>query len=142
MTSGTDNFIKSIKQLYLLMSRHIDDELQMYGLARSQFQVIYFVSRAGKLTQKELQQTMQIRAATLSGIIDVLTRKGLVRRTENSLDKRSNVLQLTGKGRTLAEKIPALHEVIEKRLLKDFSSSEKRLMGASIGKMINNLKER
>lgn len=137
-----NNFIKNIKQLYLLMNHHIDDELQAYGLARSQFQVLYFVYRGGRLTQKELQEIMQVKAATLTGIIDSLTRKGLIERTENKQDKRSNILCLTQKGRRLGEKIPALHSVIEQRLFNNFSAVEKKMMVRLTGQMIDNLTEK
>ena len=61
-----------VKRLYLLISQRIDDALKPYGIARSQWQVLSRVSRAGTLTQKDLQHAMQVESATLTCIVDVL----------------------------------------------------------------------
>ena len=111
-----NNSVKQIKRLYLLMNKHIERELKKYGLARSQFQVLYHIYQASKLTQKELQQTMQVEPATLTVIIDGLAKKGLLKRSENTSDKRSNFVVLTAKGKKLREKVPSLPEIIEKEM--------------------------
>jgi DNA-binding MarR family transcriptional regulator len=137
--SSQQTIIRSIKRLYLLMNKHIEDELKLYGLARSQFQVIYFIDKSGSLSQKELQQVMQVEPATLTVIIDGLEKKGLLKRAENTTDKRSNVLQLTTEGEKLRKKIPLLHEIIEKRMFRDFSENKKKIGTKLIREMIQNL---
>lgn len=133
------NIVRNIKRLYLLMNRHIERELKKYGLARSQFQVLYYTHQAGKLTQKELLQFMQVEPATLTVIIDGLDKKGLLKRVENKTDKRSNVIQLTQKGEKLREKVPSLPEIMEKRMFHSVTKSNKELAIKIIEQMIQNL---
>jgi DNA-binding MarR family transcriptional regulator len=134
-----DNFVKSVKRLYLLMNRHIEDELKLYGLARSQFQVLYHISKAGNITQKKLQQAMQVEPATLTVIIDGLAKKGFLERVSDKTDKRINILQLTAEGKKLRKKIPSLHEIIEERMFHDFAETERKSVIALVEKIIKNL---
>jgi DNA-binding MarR family transcriptional regulator len=133
------NIIHGIKRLYLLMNKHIEDELKLYGLARSQFQVIYFIDRSQTLSQKELQQLMQVEPATLTVVIDGLVKKGLLKRIEDKTDKRAKVLQLTAEGKKLRKEIPKLHEILEKRVFRNFSENKKIIGIKFINEMIQNL---
>jgi MarR family transcriptional regulator, organic hydroperoxide resistance regulator len=133
------NIVKNIKRLYLLMNKHIEGELKKYGLARSQFQVIYFVHQHKKLTQKKLHQIMQVKPATLTVIIDGLVKKGLLTRSENVSDKRSKVIHLTEKGDNLRKKIPSLPEIIESRMFKNIQAKNKEIAQEIIEQMIQNL---
>jgi DNA-binding MarR family transcriptional regulator len=118
--------VRSIKRLYLLMNRHIEEILKQYGLARSQFQVLYFTNKVKSLTQKDLQTLMQIEPATLTVIVDGLAKKGLLERTENANDKRSKFLKLTSEGERLRKKIPSLHEIIENKMFAGITENKKK----------------
>lgn len=133
------NFVKNLKRLYLLMNKHIEQELKKYGLARSQFQVIYFVHQHKIVTQKRLHQIMQVKPATLTVIIDGLVKKGLLTRSENVSDKRSKVIHLTAKGDNLRKKIPSLPEIIENRMFKNIQVENKKIALEIIEQMIQNL---
>jgi DNA-binding MarR family transcriptional regulator len=141
MSVARQNIVKNIKRLYLLMNKHIERELKKYGLARSQFQVIYFVHQHKELTQKELLQIMQVKPATLTVIIDGLVKKDLLTRSENVSDKRSKIIHLTEKGNNLREKIPSFSEIIENRMLKNIPVDSKKIIQISIGQMIQNLEK-
>lgn len=134
-----DNFVKSVKKLYLLMNKHIERELKAYGLARSQFQVIYFTNKAGEITQKELLQIMQVEPATLTVIIDGLAKKGLLKRSENKKDKRSNVIKLTRRGENVQKKVPSLHEIIEEKMFQTISKSDQKIVMRLISEISHNL---
>lgn len=133
--------VRSIKRLYLLMNRHIEEILKQYGLARSQFQVLYFTNRAKSLTQKDLLTNMQIEPATLTVIIDGLVKKGLLERTENAKDKRSKYLRLTSEGEKLRKKIPSLHEIVEDRMFVGIAENKKKEGITIIEQIIKNLEQ-
>jgi DNA-binding MarR family transcriptional regulator len=133
--------VRSIKRLYLLMNRHIEEILKQYGLARSQFQVLYFTNKAKLLTQKELQAVMQVEAATLTVIVDGLVKKGLLARTENIKDKRSKSLQLTDEGEKLLKKIPSLHKIMEERMFQDIPEDKKKTGIKLIEQIIQNMEK-
>jgi DNA-binding MarR family transcriptional regulator len=135
------NIVKQIKRLYLLMNKHIERELKKHGLARSQFQVLFYTYQEGKLTQKELLEFMQVEPATLTVIIDGLEKKGLLRRSENKTDKRSKYLLLTEVGKKLREKVPSLPEIMEKKMFDSVKKSDKEATIQIVEKMIENLEK-
>ena len=141
MDTPEQTVVRSIKRLYLLMNRHIEEILKQYGLARSQFQVLYFTNKAKSLTQKDLLSRMQIEPATLTVIIDGLVKKGLLERTENAKDKRSKYLKLTNEGESLRKKIPSLHEIVEDRMFAGIAESKKKEGITIIEQIIKNLEE-
>lgn len=131
--------VKKIKRLNLLMNKQIERELKKYKLARSQFQVIYYTHQVGTITQKELVKHMQVEPATLTGIIDGLVKKGILKRKENKVDKRSNVIVLTAKGERLQNRIPSLAEILETRMFHSVNISEITITIKTIEHMIANL---
>lgn len=84
---------------------------------------------------------MQVEPATLTGIIDGLVKKGLLKRSENKVDKRSNFITLTQTGETLLAKIPKLSEIIEKRMFAGVTKANKETTTCVIEQMIQNLQK-
>jgi DNA-binding MarR family transcriptional regulator len=131
-----------VKRLYLLISQRIDDALKPHGLARSQWQVLSRVRRAGMLTQKDLQHAMQVESATLTCIVDVLAAKGWLERLESVEDKRVRVLRLTPAGHDRLERIPDPYEIVETRMLQSVPEADRTKTHAVLETMIRNLEDR
>jgi DNA-binding MarR family transcriptional regulator len=131
-----------VKRLYLLISQRIDDALKPYGIARSQWQVLSRVSRAGTLTQKDLQHAMQVESATLTCIVDVLAGKGWLERSGSDEDKRVRILRLTDDGRDRLRSVPDPYGIIEGRMLHGVAESDRAHVEAVLDQMIQNLKDR
>jgi DNA-binding MarR family transcriptional regulator len=134
-----------VKRLYLLISQRIDEVLKCHGLARSQWQILFRVSRAGTLTQKDLQHAMQVESATLTCIVDVLVAKGWLERLErleSAEDKRVRVVRLTEEGRALMESVPDPYETVEGRMLQGVTEPDRTHVEALLDQMIRNLEER
>jgi DNA-binding MarR family transcriptional regulator len=95
-----------VKRLYHLMGQYFNDVLRPYGVAHSQWYVLYAMSQSSQLTQKELQAAMHIESATLTVTIDTLVRKGWIKRQQSEHDKRVKELHFTPAGRQLWERLP------------------------------------
>jgi DNA-binding MarR family transcriptional regulator len=130
------------KRLYMLISQRINDTLKPFGLARSQWQVLSRVSLSGTLSQKDLQHSMQVESATLTGIVDVLVAKGWIERLENPEDKRCRVLRLTPGGRDLMAEIPDPYEIVEARMLGGVPDRSRAQAQKVLETMIRNLEDR
>ena len=131
-----------VKRLYLLVSQRIDDALKPHGLARSQWQALSRVRHAGTLSQKDLQQAMQVESATLTCIVDVLAAKGWLERFQSAEDKRVRMLRLTPEGREKLERIPNPYETVETRLLRGVSEPDRAHARTVLEAMIRNLEDR
>src|SRR5260370_18651032 len=79
-----------IKRAFLALTGHVNDLLRPHDLTYSQWQVLSFVARHtdGAATQKELQCWLKVEAATLTGVIDGLVRRGWLTRSDSADDRR------------------------------------------------------
>ena len=63
-----------------------------------QYRCIYTLSETGTITQKELAEILQIRSTSLSELLLKLEKKGFVKRTPSTQDKRKLLVSLTEEG--------------------------------------------
>ncbi|MGH7238531.1 MAG: MarR family winged helix-turn-helix transcriptional regulator [Candidatus Saccharimonadales bacterium] len=131
--------VHSIKRLSVLMNRRIDDVLKAHGMARSQFQVLYLINKSGRLTQKQLLESLEVEPATLSGLIDTLESKDLVKRSVVVDDKRSKSLELTKSGQNIIAKIPHPGVIVEANMFRGVSTSDKNTFQLICSQLIRNL---
>lgn len=72
----TDVFVNNlghwIRRVYHEITLHTNDVLRPYGLARSQWEVLYRIASSDGVTQKDLQIAMKVESGTLTGIVDSL----------------------------------------------------------------------
>jgi MarR family transcriptional regulator, negative regulator of the multidrug operon emrRAB len=86
-----------------------------WDLSPSQFNVLNLLSgRSGGVTQSELSRELITHRSNITGLVDRLEARGLVRRTEMPGDRRAFLVQLTPAGRRLLEEIlPCYHAAAE-----------------------------
>ena len=81
-------------------------EIRMYadilndrrGQRPAQNRVLFLLHRYGAITQKQLQQHMQIQQGSLSELLGKMEASGLITRSSDPKDKRQVILQLSEKG--------------------------------------------
>jgi DNA-binding MarR family transcriptional regulator len=128
----------SIKRLYQLMGQYFNAILRPYGVASSQWYVLYAISQSPQLTQKELQAAMQVESATLTGMIDVLVHNGWVERKQSAADRRVKELRFTPTGRELWEKLPDPIIAIRTQMLSGISAEDEEMARKILDKAIQN----
>lgn len=82
--------------------------LRPYDLGATQWYVLYHLAHDGPMMQRDLVGILQVERATLSGVISVLVRKGLVEQAPDSVDQRQKRLRMTAAGTRLWEELPDL----------------------------------
>lgn len=128
-----------IKRLYTLRNLRVDEALKSYKLARSQFQVLYLVNKAGVVNGRELLTKLQVEPATLSGIVDTLEAKGWLVRIIDVNDKRAKKLRLTAAGKKLLNQIPNPAEAVERQMTRKLTAAEQEKLKVSLKKLTANL---
>lgn len=128
-----------IKRLNNLVNHHIDELLKEYGMARSQFQVLYLISESGSLNQKVLLEQMQIEPATLTGLLDTLEAKHYIKRSLFIKDRRSNVVQLTKNGKEILQRIPHPGVYVQSMMFSGVSELDFKAYRKITKRIINNL---
>ena len=86
-----------------------------WDLSPSQFNVLNLLSgRNAGVTQIELSRELITHRSNITGLVDRLEARGLVRRTAMPLDRRAFLVRLTPAGRRLLEEIlPCYHAAAE-----------------------------
>jgi len=73
-------------------------QIRTFGLTPSQFDIIATLGNTPGMSFKELGEKTLITKGTLTGIVDRLEAKGLVKRCVKQEDRRSITVRLTAKG--------------------------------------------
>lgn len=90
-----------LKKAYLSLRHALDRTVRQFGLTSAQFDVLQLLMHNDGLEHRELQRRLAIASPTLTNIVDILQREGLVDRRADSGDARIKTLHLTAKARTL-----------------------------------------
>ena len=107
-----DPYLKVLRPLveaYLAFWRVDSRHIKTLRLTPSQFDVIVTLGDTTGLTCSELSSQTLVTKGTLTGVLDRLAKKGLIRRESVSSDKRRTKIRLTEKGNTLFQRVFAAH---------------------------------
>jgi DNA-binding MarR family transcriptional regulator len=96
---------------------HLSAELRELGLTPGEVNAIAHLKPGEPLVVAELQAATGQRPSTLTGVIDRLERRGLIRRVVNPRDRRSFVLELSDEGERAAAAVRAAFSALEERVL-------------------------
>ena len=88
-----------------LSARHV----RALGLTPPQFDLIVTLGNTAGMSFKELGEKTLITKGTLTGVVDRLVAKKLVRRCDSPSDGRSQIVQLTARGAALFAQIFPAH---------------------------------
>ncbi|MFT4714278.1 MAG: DNA-binding MarR family transcriptional regulator [Candidatus Azotimanducaceae bacterium] len=115
----------------------MEKKLAPLGITYQEFRIAGLLMGDNDITQKDLANKLNVRAATLSIAISKLAERGLVRRVPSTTDKRVNYLQLVP-----GEKIESISQILltlEQSISRGISDSELETAGEVLSKLIENL---
>lgn len=101
-------FLPSVRELvrcYQALVTYSAAHLRSLGLTSPQFDIVATLGNTPGMTPKELGEKTLITKGTLTGVVDRLTAKEIVRRIPSTQDGRSQIVQLTKKGERLFDKV-------------------------------------
>ena len=107
-----DPYLKVLRPLveaYLAFWRVDSRHIRSMRLTPSQFDVIATLGDTDGLTCSELSAQTLVTKGTLTGVLDRLVKKGLIKRESVAGDKRRTKIRLTEKGAMLFRKVFAAH---------------------------------
>lgn len=97
--------VETYQAFWLADNRHI----RSLRLTPSQFDVIATLGDTDGMTCSELSATTLVTKGTLTGVLDRLVAKGLIRREADDSDRRRIKVQLTDKGTAVFRKVFSAH---------------------------------
>ncbi len=98
--------------------------LRPHGLGSTQWYVLHQLARDGPTLQRELLRSLQVERATLTVIVGVLVRKGLVEQVPDRTDQRKKLVRMTPRGEQLWRLLPDLGAPINETAFANISASD------------------
>lgn len=126
------SLLKRIIRAVDLHSRHL---LARHGLSSPQLICLRELAKGGPMLSGQLAGRVSLSPATLSGIVDRLEARGLIRRIRQQDDKRRVMLELSEEGRALLMHAPS---PLQDGFLKEFRSLSANQQ-AEIARVLNKL---
>ena len=118
----------NINRAALLFRRELVRAFREYNISPEQWQVLASLWHKSPLNQKEIGQITLQEPPTLSRMIDKMETNGWVLKTQDPLDKRSTLVELTEQGRGLQKILP--EKLLEhfKEFLKPFPQKKQETL--------------
>ena len=111
------------------------ERLTPFRLTPQQFGLLAFLWKQDALTQAELSDTTGIDRTTIGGLIDRLTKDGLVQRTPHPDDRRAYRICLTERGKSIENELCPLAREVRERFLAVLSPDEQETLWALLKKL-------
>lgn len=110
-----------------------------HGLQLWEFDVLATLRRAGRLTAGELVEASMVTSGAMTNRIDRLVARALVTRHTDPDNRRSVLIDLTDRGRTLIDELLAHHVDNETRLLAALTPREQEQLARLLRKLLTGL---
>ena len=103
------SILRPFVEAYLAFYRTSSRQIESLGVTPSQFDVIAELGGTEGLTCAELSKETLVTKGTLTGVLDRLEAKGLLKREDIKGDRRAIKIRLTSQGETLFQRIFPAH---------------------------------
>lgn len=101
-----DRIVEAIVYVYTENRRAAHDLARKFGLTGPQVTAIKVLERIGDMSLSDLSERIRATNSTMTGLVDRLSRDGLVQRVRSRRDRRVVLIRLTPLGAKLAGDIP------------------------------------
>lgn len=137
-TAAREAFVPTMRELvraYQAFTSYSDSHVRQLGLTPSQFDVIATLGGTNGMSMGEVAETTLVTKGTLTGIIDRLEQKELVRREVPEGNRRSFTVVLTPAGEAVYQEIFPAHIAYLKQRFERLESSELELLRGLLQKL-------
>mgnify|MGYP000303024197 FL=1 len=133
-----------INQIQKISSRKFNELLKEKNIDEfngSQGVILYSLWNNKELTIKEIGKITGLAKTSLTSMLDRMEEKGLIRRKDNSEDKRSIKIMLTDKAKELEKDYNDISNKMSNTFYKNFSDKEINEIENYLERIISNLEE-
>jgi DNA-binding MarR family transcriptional regulator len=127
---------KSIKAYRQFAQQRLNESA--LGITVDQWLIMNMIKENPELNQQEIGERVFKDNASVTRIIELLVKKGYMKRNVSIQDRRRTELIISVKGRHLLEKAERVVKAYRKDALKGVSEKELKSAGSALNKIINN----
>ncbi len=134
--------IKQLSNAYECKANHM---LQRHGLTAAQAEILRLVmlSRAQgeSLNQKDIETALRLKNPTVTGTLNRLEAKGLIRRESDPRDGRCKLIRPTDKALAAYEEVGQAFRLWEQRLLTGVGAQQQEQLLELLDQVLENIQE-
>lgn len=137
-----ERFLRSVRLLaecYYAFEHLSASHIRTLDLTPAQFDIIATLGNTPGMSFKELGEKTLITKGTMTGVIDRLESKGLVKRITKTEDRRCTIVQLTDKGEQEFKRIFAPHVQFCKQAFLGYSDDDFAALEQELAKLKSHL---
>ena len=124
---------------YRTILRETEELLSEEGLTRPQYQALRCVAEKGPTPMKGISDSLHVTPANVTGIIDRLESKGLLKRKTQHGDRRATIIELTPKGVAVQKRVSSKYKEFMQDSLKALTRYEKENLRDILAKLQNGM---
>lgn len=131
------DIVGSIRKLVRAVYLDSQKMSRQFGLTGQQSLVLHLLLNNGSMSSADLSRLMYVTPSNMTGIIDRLERKDLIKRVRKEGDRRVALITLTENGMKLSEDIP---DPIEQKIineLADLEADHVQLLAMAMNKILD-----
>lgn len=123
---------------YLLtVSQHevfqvFSEGLEPFGITPGQYGVLRCIWEGGPTTPKEIARILRLENSTVSGVLDRMEKKGLIRRITDENDRRSVRVETTQEGAGMRDDVLQVIDELNDKVLGGLSAEERKILDRSL----------
>jgi MarR family transcriptional regulator for hemolysin len=142
---GTTRDISLLIKLVLMVRRfrnQLDEGLRRIDQSTARMEMLSAIlNMQGPKSQTDLARRLRVEAATVTRMVDILGKEGLVERTPDPNDRRVNLLSISPKGEAVLADIFRVYDRLRNHLLQDLGAEDVEQMHAMVDLMTARLDE-
>jgi MarR family transcriptional regulator for hemolysin len=142
---GTTREISLLIKLVLMVRRfrnQLDENLRKIDQSTARMETLAAIlNMPDPKSQTDVARRLRVEAATVTRMVDILGKEGLVERTPDPNDRRVNLLSISPKGEAVLEEIFRVYDRMRNHLLQDLSADDVERMHAMVDLMTGRLDE-
>ncbi|MBD3887422.1 MarR family transcriptional regulator [Phormidium tenue FACHB-886] len=130
-----------IKLLSQTLNRRLQAILDPFGLTPFQWEVLDCLWQEDGVPTSTLTKQLQQLGGTLTGVLDVMEKRGLIYRERDQNDRRVCRIWLTEAGEQLREVVPPVVKTLKKETFECLSAQELQLFSDLVDRIIDHTSE-
>ena len=127
-----------LRRSYHAGKQRVDAALAAHNLTNAQLDLLLQVKQAQQIEQRQLQQILGVRSATLAGLIDRLLINGFIEQHTSDCDARVKYITLTACGDGVCESVAEIHAKVAATLFAGFTPAELALLNQWLQRVVSN----
>ncbi len=122
---SSERLYQLLPMLYDAMRKQLGEKREECGFLRGQPRMLDYVYHHDGCIQREMCDAFSLEASTVSNILAIMEKDGLILRKRNPASSREVNVFITGKGREVQQRLEKVYEWMEAAAFEGFSPEEK-----------------